>query len=478
MQQRQFQLLSTFALLALFGAHAQLMAAEDVAKPNIILIMADDLGYGHLGCYGQKKIKTPNIDRMAKQGMRFTQFYAGSAVCAPSRSVLMQGLHSGHTGVRINQGSASLLDSEITIAEVLKKAGYTTGGFGKWGLGVVGTPGVPHKQGFDVFFGFYHQVHAHFYYPYWIRRNDEKVILKGNINKRETYIEDHLHNEALAFIKTSAKKKRPFFCYIPSIVPHIELTVPEDSMKQYVDKFPKVTINDRRRGYIGSDHAYATYAGMISRLDRHVGEILDLLQELDVDENTLVIFTSDNGPQNSAWSKLYQFFNGSGVLRGSKGSLHEGGLRVPMIARWPDKIKAGTESDLISGFQDFMPTFAQLASVKAPTTDGVSLVPTLLGHRDKQKKHKYLYWELGKAKAIRAGDWKAVKIGNRPWMLFDLGKDGSEKSDVAGKHPKTVEQIRHYAMEAHTPPRQSIGSQRVGISDYVRGDRVDKKNAR
>ena len=468
-------LASAAAGLTAGGASAG--APTDKHRPNIIFILADDLGYGHLGCYGQKKIQTPHVDRMAREGMRFTDYYAGYTVCAPSRSVLMTGLHHGHTPVRSNSGSSSLLADEITVAQVLSKAGYATGGFGKWGLGIENTPGHPNRKGFDEFYGFYHQVHAHFYYPHWIWHNEKKMQLPGNDGKREQYVEDVLHERALKFIRTQAKRGRPFFCYIPSIIPHVELAVPKDSTAPYRGKFPAKTINDPRTGYLGSDDAYTVYAGMISRLDRHVGEVLSLLTELKIDKDTLVVFTSDNGPQGGPWLPLSDFFGGSGPLSGTKGSLQEGGIRVPFVARWPGRIKPGAVSGHIGGFQDMMPTFAELAGVKPPKTDGESIVPTLLG-RDGQKQHEYLYWGGGRVQAVRMGKWKAIRSGKQPWRLYDLSRDIAEKKNVAGANPEVVKKIQQIAVSAFTPPRKQTGGTRVGIRDFVRGKRVSQKNAR
>ena len=463
-----------FVLAALITCGACAAAQE---KPNIVFIMADDLGYGHLGCYGQQKIKTPHVDRMAAEGMRFTDYYAGYTVCAPSRSVLMTGLHHGHTPVRSNSGSSSLLPEEITVANVLRKAGYTCGGFGKWGLGIQGTPGQPSRKGFDEFWGFYHQVHAHFYYPYWIRHNDEKHLLPGNDNKRDQYVSDVLHEKSLDFIRAAVAKKQPFFCYVPTIIPHVELAVPEDSLKQYRGKFPKATIDDPRAGYIGSDDAYAVYAAMISRMDRQVGEVLALLKELKIDENTIVIFTGDNGPQGGPWEPLNEFFNGSGPLAGAKGSLQEGGIRVPFVVRWPGKVKAGTTSDHIGGFQDMMPTFAELAGAKCPKTDGISIAPTVLGRAGEQAKHEYLYWG-GRSQAVRMGKFKGIKPGNGEWKLYDLSKDIGEATDVAAANPAVVAQIDKAATAAYTPPRKQVLGSRFSIRDAVRGERVGQKNAR
>ena len=481
MNRRELLRLAGVGAVAMTGRSALSVPAKGTPaseRPNIIFIMADDLGYGHLGCYGQKKILTPHVDRLAAEGMRFTDFYAGYTVCAPSRSVLMTGMHHGHTPVRSNSGSSSLLPGETTLAQVLQKAGYSTGGFGKWGLGIENTPGHPNRKGFDEFYGFYHQVHGHFYYPYWIWHNNKKMMLLGNAGgKRGQYVEDVLHDKAVEFIKASAKKAKPFFCYIPSIVPHVELAVPEESAKPYRGKFPKKTIDDPRTGYLGSDDAYAVYAGMITRLDQHVGEIMALLKKLDIDDNTLVIFTGDNGPQGGPWRPLDTFFNGSGPLSGTKGSLLDGGIRVPFIARWPGKIKPKTVSDHIGGFHDMMATFADLAGAEAPKNDGISIVATLLG-RGGQEAHEYLFWGGGRSTGVRVGKWKAVRSGKTPWKLFDLSKDIGESKDVASDNAEVVKRIEKIAAEAYTKPRKQTGGARVRISDYVQGDRIRTKNAR
>jgi arylsulfatase A len=475
LSRRRFLKLATAATVSAGFTYSNLLSAATKRPPNIIFIMADDLGYGHLSCYGQEKFQTPNIDCLAAEGMKFEQFYAGYTVCAPSRSVLMTGLHHGHTPVRSNSGSSSLLENETTIAQVLKKAGYITGGFGKWGLGLENMPGVPSKKGFDEFYGFYHQVHAHFYYPYWIWHNDEKLMLDGNDHKFEQYVDNVLHEKAMDFIRDNAKKNRPFFCYIPSIIPHVELAVPEDSVKPFRGKFPKVTINDPRPGYIGSDDAYAVYAGMISRLDRNVGQIMALLKQLNIDKNTIVFFTSDNGPQSGPWLPLREFFKGAGPLRGSKGSLYEGGIRVPFIVRWPGRIEAGSTNQYIGGFQDMMPTLAQLAGIKPTQNDGISIVPTLLGRKRRQKKYKYLFWGSAATQAVRMGKWKAVKPPKKKnWELYDLSKDIGEQNNIAAEHPDIIAKMIQYASEAYVPEREQIGGQWPHISEYVRGDRVDK----
>ncbi|MBW3541910.1 MAG: arylsulfatase [Planctomycetes bacterium] len=452
-------------------------AAAEAPKPNIILIVADDLGYGHLGAYGQKKIHTPHLDRLAAEGMRFTQMYAGSHVCQPSRSVLMTGLHTGHTPVRANDVKQLLYDKDVTVAELLGEAGYTSGGFGKWGLGFEGTSGHPLKQGFDEFFGQLLQVHAHFYYPYWAWHNNEKVLFPENEGgRRGTYIQDAIHSHALTFIRKN--HERPLFAYLPYIIPHVELVVPEDSEKPYRGKFPKRAILDTRPGYIGSEDGYATVAGMISRLDRQVGGVLALVKELGIDDNTLIIFTSDNGAQNggkdAGWTAMTDFFEGNGPLRGYKGTFYEGGLRVPFIARWPGRIEPGTLTDHIAAFQDVLPTLAELAGVEPPENiDGLSLVPTLLA-RGEQREHDGLYWEYarsgGLSRAARIGRWKAVQNGPRsPVELYDLETDISESTNVAAKHPEIVERLTKFMDAAHEPPRDFPPRiERPTIKDYVR----------
>jgi arylsulfatase A len=467
---------SCFLLLCalVLSTHSSALQAAGASRPpNIVFLFADDLGHGALGCYGQKKILTPNIDRLATEGMRFTQCYAGSNVCAPSRSTLMTGLHTGHTAVRNNGKNRHLYDSDVTVAEVLKKAGYATGGFGKWGLGDMGTPGVAIKQGFDEWFGYYHQVHAHFYYPYWLWKNDTKFMVPENEGgKRGRYSHDLIQEHALDFIRRHRGK--PFFCYVPYTIPHVELAVPEDSEALYRGKFPKKTIKDPRAGYISSDDAYATYAGMVSRLDRSVGEVLALLKELELEENTVVFFSSDNGAQGSQWQPLADFFEGTGGLRGSKGNWYEGGIRDPLLARWPGKIKAGSVTGHVCAFWDVMPTLAELAGVEPPRNiDGISFAPTLLG-KGAQKQHDFLYWEMpvaqGLTQAVRMGDWKAVKP--RPagsFELYNLKTDPKETTNVALQQPEVMKRINECLAAARIDERDyPEESHRPGIQDYVR----------
>ncbi|WP_339683720.1 arylsulfatase [Gimesia maris] len=451
------------------------LEATEKQKPNIIFIMADDLGYAELGCYGQKKIKTPHIDKLAAEGMKFTQAYAGSMVCQPSRSVLMTGQHTGHTAVRANDLNQLLYEEDTTVAEVLKIAGYATGAFGKWGLGYEGTPGRPGQQGFDDFTGQLLQVHAHFYYPFWIWNNEHRLMLPENENnQRGRYIHDLIHEDAKAFIQKN--KAQPFFAYLPYIIPHVELVVPEESEKSYRGQFPKKQILDPRPGYIGSEDGLTTFAGMVSRLDDHVGEIVTLLEDLGIRDNTLIIFTSDNGGQGGTWKEMTDFFNGNAPLRGHKGSMYEGGIRVPFIANWPGKIAAGKTSDLQIAFWDVLPTLAQVAGTTVPSgvdIDGISFLPTLLG-KGKQPEHEYLYWEYTRGKirsrAIRQGNWKAVQNRmNQPIELYDLGTDIGETKNLAKQHPEKIKDLQQIMQQAHSEPRDFPQTLKpVGIKGYVK----------
>ena len=464
------RLAAACALLVLLLTAPGATAAAD-RPPNVILIVADDLGYGHLGCYGQQKIKTPNIDRLAVEGMRFTQFYSGATVCAPSRSVLMTGLHTGHTPVRRNGGANPLRDEDVTLAEVLKRAGYATGGFGKWGLGTEDTGGAPTKQGFDEFFGYLHQVHAHFFYPYWLSDNGKPLMLPENEGgRRGKYSHDVILSRGVDFIRRN--KDRPFLCYLPFTLPHVELAVPEDSERPYRGKFPEEPIGDRP-GYITSDAPRATFAGMVSRLDDGVGRVAALVRELGLDENTLIVFTSDNGPQGDRWQPLVEFFDGNGPFRGTKTTLYEGGIRVPLIARWPGRIKPGTTSDRVCGNQDLFPTLADVAGATPPgDLDGRSLLPTLTG--GESPAHDHLYWEhytgKGMIQAVRRGDWKLVQgAPGGPFELYDLSKDVGETTDVAADHPEVVKTLSDLAARSHTEPRKDQTDViRVSVKDYVR----------
>ncbi|MCA9023669.1 MAG: arylsulfatase [Planctomycetaceae bacterium] len=445
--------------------------------PNIVLIMADDLGYGALGCYGQTKIDTPHIDQLAADGIRFTQAYAGSHVCQPSRSVLMQGLHTGHTAVRANDLDQLLSPEDVTVAGLLKDRGYATGGFGKWGLGYIGTTGQPNRQGFDTWFGQYLQVHAHFYYPYWVRLNNEQYMLPGNEGgKRGQYVQDAMQSQALNFIRENADG--PFFAYLPYIIPHVEMVVPEEWEEPYRGKFPKVAIMDPRPGYIGSEDGLTTLAGMISRLDAYVGEVRSLLDELEIADNTIVIFTSDNGAQSggkdAGWTKMTDFFQANGPLRGYKGTFYEGGLRVPFIVYWPGKTKAGAVSDHICGFQDVLPTLCEIAGVDTPeVTDGMSLMPTLVG-QGSQDEHRGLYWEYrgrdSLGRAARMGRWKAVQLrDDGPVELYDLSNNVSETHNIAPQHPAIVREMVAFMDGCHEDQREyPPATFRPKIDDFIR----------
>ena len=470
-----FRILRAFVVsIVLFFLFAPKTCEAGAAKqkPNIIFILADDLGYGELSCYGQKKFQTPNIDRLATEGIKFTQAYAGSHVCAPSRSTLMTGLHTGHTPIRNNGGYRYLYDEDVTVAEVLKKADYATGGFGKWGLGTENSPGAPWKQGFDEWFGYLHQVHAHFYYTYWLWKNGAKFFLPENDGyKRVRYSHDEIQKQALDFIRRNQATN--FFCYIPYTLPHVQLVVPEDSMKKYRGKWKETPLPDPRPGYIGSDEPCATFAGMMDRLDRSVGEVMALLKELNLDENTIVFFSGDNGPQGNQWQRIADFFDGAGELRGYKGEFYEGGIRVPLVARWPGKIKPGAVSDHACGFWDFLPTAADIAGVDAPKNiDGLSFLPTLIGK--KQKEHAFLYWEMPHGNknvfAIRTGDWKAIRPKpNAKIELYDLKNDIAETKDVAAKNPGVMEKIKSILASEHADARQYPAEKPPpGIKDYVR----------
>lgn len=432
-------------------------------QPNIIYILADDLGYGDLGCYGQEIIKTPHIDKMATRGMKFTQHYSGAAVCAPARSSLMTGLHTGHTPIRGNrelggEGQTPIPAEYLTIAELMKNAGYATGAFGKWGLGFIGSEGDAINQGFDEFYGYNCQRMAHRYYPPYLWHNRDTAYLAGNDwTNTVTYAPDEIQKETLKFLEDN--KDKPFFAYVPLVLPHAELITPEDSIYQiYAGKFeetpfqlPRKYLSDYGpdivfKEYASQKNPKAVYATMVTRLDAYVGEIMDKLDELGIADNTFVIFTSDNGPHTES-GYVPADFNSAGGLRGVKRDLYEGGIRAPMIAVYPNKIKANSNSTHLSAFWDMMPTLADLTGQKSPkNTDGISILPTLVGN-GQQEIHDYLYWEYqvkGGRQAIREGDWKLVKykLSNPKKMtveLFNIAEDEKEKNDLAAKYPERVE---------------------------------------
>lgn len=439
-------------------------------RPNIVLIMADDLGIGDLGAYGQQHISTPHLDRLAMNGMKFTNFYAGTTVCAPSRSSLMTGMHTGHTHIRGNkeiepEGQEPLADSIQTLAMVLKRAGYATGAFGKWGLGMVGTPGDPNRKGFDTFYGYNCQRQSHRYYPTHLWHNDQKVILEGNdLTQKVHYAPALIQKQTLKFIED--RRSKPFFLFVPTILPHAELVVPDDEFYQrYENRFDETPHlgNDYGSGatvpgYASVTKPRATHAAMVSRLDHYVGEIIAKIEELGLSHNTIILFTSDNGAHREGGADP-DFFQSSGPFRGYKRDLYEGGIRVPFIVSWPGSISTHSMSDHVAAFWDLLPTFAELAQISIPEyTDGLSIIPTLL-QRGSQAEHPYLYWEFHEAggrQAVRAGDWKLVKLRiqnpeDTSIELYNLVVDPSEKENVASAHPEIVDKLLRYAEDAHVP---------------------------
>lgn len=482
-----FSFSALLLLSAVFYLAPAPATAQNPKKPNIIFILADDLGYGDIGCFGQKLIKTPNLDRMAKEGLKLTNFYAGSTVCAPSRSVLMTGQHTGRTWVRGNAGrkgmqAQTLRDQDVTVAEVLKGAGYKTALIGKWGLGELNSSGHPNKQGFDYFFGYLNQRHAHNHYPEFLIRNSEIVKLRNITDPAYTALRkekglpddgagwatpegriDYAHGlfaqEALDYIG-KAKKHEPFFLYLAFNVPHANnegtrgtgngQDVPDHGI--YSDKdWP-----DPDKGQ----------AAMITLMDRDIGRIVTLLEQKKIADNTLVIFTSDNGPHQEGGNHP-EFFQASGPLRGIKRALYEGGTRVPTIAWWPGKIAPGRVSQHPAYFGDFMATAAELSGGKAPgNIQSISLVPTLLGKNGQQKKHPYLYWEFyeqGSKQAVQFGKWKAIR---KPMLtgkveLYDLSSDLGEDQNIASEHPAIVKRAVKYMEEGHQPdPKWKIPAPR------------------
>ncbi len=442
---------------------------EPANPPNIIYILADDLGYGDLSCYGQTKFSTPNIDRLAAQGMRFTQHYSGNTVCAPSRSALMTGLHTGHTPIRGNkevqpEGQHPLPDSVLTLAETLRNAGYATGAFGKWGLGYPGSEGDPNQQGFDEFFGYNCQRYGHHYYPRHLWHNQDSIVLEENAGANKgIYAPSLIHQEVLGFIEDH--QEEPFFLYVPSVIPHAELVAPPEVMAQYQGKYPPETpyqgVDEgeqyRTGPYESQEEPHAAFVAMVSLLDQQVGEIMAIVDSLGLAGNTLIIFTSDNGPHQEGGADP-DYFDSNGPLKGYKRDLYEGGIRVPMIARWSGTITEGSESDHISAFWDVYPTLAELANADVPESDGISFVPTLTGNAA-QPKHEYLYWEFherGGRLAVRQDNWKAVRYDvlenpDSPLELYNLTKDIGEKNNVATEHPEVVAQMQEILQNARTP---------------------------
>ncbi len=438
---------AAWAVLPTFKAPA---GAAEPNRPNIVFILADDLGYGDLGCYGQPRIRTPSIDRLAAQGTRFTACYAGSTVCAPSRCALMTGLHSGHGRVRGN-GLVPLRLEDTTVAEVLKRAGYATAIIGKWGLGEPGTSGLPNRKGFDVWFGYLNQRHAHNYYPEFLWQNEQQFRLDGNEEKDNIavrtaqYAPDLFDREALAFL--DEHRKGPFLLFVTSTLPHANnergraegngMEIPSDAPYSG-EPWPQVEKN---------------HAAMITRLDTTVGRVLRKIKDLGLEENTIIVFSSDNGPHKEGGADP-AFFGSSGPLRGYKRALYEGGIRVPTIVRWPGRVPAGAVSDAVWAFWDVLPTLADLAGVAPPAgIDGISQVSTLLGNADGAR-HEFLYWEFhedGFAQAVRTGEWKAVRAAQgEPLELYNLKDDIGETHNIASDHADVVARIEAYLKTART----------------------------
>lgn len=479
------------AALALFSALFFLTQCQKKGlevKPNIIFIMLDDMGYADTGVYGSEHIRTPNIDLIAAQGLRFTQAYAGNTVCAPSRSTLMTGTHMGTTPVRSNSGGVSLRPEDVTIAEILNEAGYATGGYGKWGLSEIGQPGVPENKGFDEFFGYYHQIHAHRFYPEYLYRNSEKVLLPGNedfydgpygegrgigpvplVNSEtgEEFQFSHyqIFEKTMEFIREN--HDGPFFAYVPWTPPHSRYELPEDDPAWQMYKDEKWPLSTR------------VYAAFNTMADRHVGEVMALLKDLGIDEETIVIFTSDNGGPGNMNRGVLQ---SNRPFRGGKTELFEGGLRVPFIVRWPGVIDSGQTTDHITYFPDFFPTFAELAGVEArvpEVVNGISLVPELIGSEAagrKQEAHEYLYWEYADMdwsevrylhdetlrQAVRSGEWKAYRPGpGEPLQLFNLADDIREEHNVAADYPEIVARMEEFIEDAYSPPPPQMEPERI-----------------
>jgi arylsulfatase A len=412
------------------------------------MVLLDDAGYGDLGCYGQPLIQTPKMDRVAAEGMRFTDCYAGGVVCGPARSVLMTGFHTGHTPIRANAGTVPIALDDYTIAQALKGAGYATGGFGKWGLGDAGSTGVPSKHGFDEFFGYLHQIHAHSYYPEFLWDNEKKFPLPGNLNgKHDQYSADLIAERSFQFLRKH--KDQPFFLYCCYTLPHAKFEIP--SVAPYENK--------------SWTQGQKTYAAMMTRADSYVGRIMAMLKEFSLDNNTIVFVSSDNGAHSGS-DKGYELFKSNGVLRGEKAQLYEGGIRIPMIARWPGKIKPGVVSAYPWAFCDFFPTAAEVAGARIPPKlDGISVLPVLTGTG--QPKREFLYWESdrydrrknsivpdGYEQAVRMGDWKAIRHKpGAPLELYNLHTDVSETTNVAAQNPAVIARIEAYLKTARTPAR-------------------------
>lgn len=477
-----------------------LPAQESGHRPNVIYILMDDLGYGDIGCYGQEKIETPHIDQLRAEGIKFTQHYSGSPVSAPSRCVLMTGLHSGHAQIRYNnelpqrgavhhydsvyvhpelEGQYPLKKNTMTLARMMKEAGYATGCFGKWGLGYPGSEGSPNKQGFDEFYGYNCQRQAHTYYPPFLYKNEERVYLKNQVSNphggilpkeldplslssyarysQTDYANDLIYDQLLEFVEQN--KAKPFFLMWTTPLPHVSLQAPARWVEYYVKKFGDETPYTGEAGYFPCRYPHATYAAMISYFDEQIGQLVAKLKQEGIYQHTVIVFTSDNGPTFNGGTDS-PWFNSGGLFKSEKGwgkcYLHEGGIRVPAIVSWPDQIKAGCTTDHICGFQDIMPTLADMLKIPCPPTDGISFLPTLLGRPNSQVQHPYLYWEYPDPKignkAIRKGKWKGIisniKKGNTQMELYNLEEDIREERNIASQHPEIVRELTELMKEA------------------------------
>jgi arylsulfatase A len=486
---RRGSLVAAFALAAISAVRLD-GSEKSIETPNIVFIIADDLGYGDLGCYGQKLIRTPNIDRLAAEGMRFTAHYSGNNVCAPSRCVLMTGLHPGHAYIRDNRQAQGYPEGQVPVPMgylklpmALKKLGYVLGGFGKWGLGPPGSSGDPLAQGFDHFFGFNCQAVAHNYYPAYLWDDHHKVALNNPMFSAhqklpagvdpndpvsyapyigKEYAPDVIGEQALKFIREN--RNHPFFLYYPTTVPHLALQVPDDSLTEYAGRFPEEPYTGDR-DYLPQRQPRAAYAAMITRMDHEVGGVLTLIGELDLDARTIVVFTSDNGPlYDRAGGTDTDFFDSAGGFRGRKGSFYEGGFRTPCIVRWKDRIKPGASSDRVTGFEDWLPTLLELISGQSRPSagiDGISFAPTLCGKN--QPPRRFLYREspgYGGQQCVRVGDWKAFRQGlnsepgtsksqPRAIELYNLTDDPGEANDVASRHPDIVKNLSKLMKKQH-----------------------------
>lgn len=470
-----------FVLICIAG-----FAQSSVKKPNIIYIYADDLGYGELGSYGQQKIKTPNLDQLAMEGIRFTQHYTSAPVCAPARCMLLTGKHSGHSYIRGNYelggfedlkegGQMPLPEETFTIAHLMKSAGYATGAIGKWGLGMSNTTGDPNKQGFDYFNGYLDQKQAHNFYPThlwengkwdtlantWIQVHKPLPLTETNpaafgYYKGKEYSLDKMVNKTFAFIQKN--KNNPFFLYLPYTGPHVSLQAPDDAVKEYLGKFDEKPYHGEN-GYASTLYPKSTYAAMITYMDKQIGRIMSLLKELKIDSNTIVMFSSDNGTTFKVGGVDAEYFNSVRGLRGLKQDLYEGGIREPFIARWPGKIAAGTVTHHISSQYDLMATLSELTSIKLKNTDGVSFLPTLLGKVKDQQQHDYLYFEFPEKSgqvAIRIGNWKGVKSNMKlnkkaPWEIYNLQTDASEIMNITAAHPELIKRCEEILKNEHRP---------------------------